>query len=121
MTGTIEGTVVHNNTLVPGSQLEGWVVYADLNHNGKLDAREPRSVTDSQGTYEISGLKPGPVTIRVEAAKPTRFQRFFGVRRQVWLGPTAATRPDSAEEVPIHQACGRFVDHFTVRSGGPSR
>ncbi len=59
----------------------------------------------------------GSVTVTVSAARPTRLQRLLGVRRQVWLGPLAATRPGDAREVPIRRACGRFVDHFTFRGG----
>jgi hypothetical protein len=39
----------------------------------------------------------------------------------VWLGPLAATVRGSATELPIHRACGRYVDHFTLRSRAPSR
>jgi hypothetical protein len=67
------------------------------------------------GTIRAPG--GGPVTVRVTAAEPTRLQRLLGVRRQVWLGPLAATRP-GATQVPIGRACGRFVDHYTFRDGG---
>jgi hypothetical protein len=33
----------------------------------------------------------------------------------------AATMPDRVAEVPIHRACGRYVDHFTFRSAAASR
>jgi hypothetical protein len=62
-----------------------------------------------------------PVRVRVTAARPNGLQRFAGVRRQVWLGPLAATRPGSSR-VPVRRACGRFVDHYTFRGAdGPSR
>ncbi len=74
-----------------------------------------------QGAFWPAGTlrapKAGPVTVRVSAAEPTRLQRLLGVRRQVWLGPLAATRPGSTQ-VPIRRACGRFVDHYTFRGGG---
>ena len=45
----------------------------------------------------------------------------LGVRRQVWLGTLAATRP-GASQIPIRRACGRFVDHYTFHGGdGPNR
>jgi hypothetical protein len=56
------------------------------------------------------------VTITVSADRPSGLQRLLGVRRQVWLGPLAATRPGSAKR-PLRSACGTFVDHFTVKPG----
>jgi hypothetical protein len=60
----------------------------------------------------------GPVTVTVSAARPTRLQRTLGVRRQVWLGTLAATRPGT-RRVALHDACGLYVDHFTL-GGGPA-
>jgi hypothetical protein len=77
-----------------------------------------------QGAFWAAGSvlakHAGPVTVTVSAARPTRFQRLMGVRRQVWLGPLAATQP-GATEMPIGHACGRYVDHFTLGGGGASR
>jgi hypothetical protein len=74
----------------------------------------------AQGAFWAAGRlharHGGPVTVTVSARKPSRFQRLVGVRRQVWLGPLAATQAGSAN-VPLRSACGRFVDHFTVRRG----
>ena len=58
--------------------------------------------------------RPGPVTITITAAKPSGLQRLLGVRRQVWLGPLAATQPGSAKR-SLGSACGSFVDHFKLR------
>jgi hypothetical protein len=80
----------------------------------------------AQGAFWPAGSlrtsRARPVKVTVSAAKPNRFQRLMGVRRQVWLGPLAATRPGS-KQVPIHKACGRYLDHYTFRAGGgsPSR
>jgi hypothetical protein len=60
----------------------------------------------------------GPVTVTVSAARPTRLQRTLGVRRQVWLGTLAASRP-GARQVALKDACGLYVDHFTL-GGGPA-
>jgi hypothetical protein len=68
-------------------------------------------------TGSLQAKRPGPVTVTVTAGKPSRFQRLMGVRRQVWLGPLAATRPGS-REVPIRHACGSYLDHYTFRTGG---
>jgi hypothetical protein len=78
-----------------------------------------------QGAFWPAGRlnrpRAGQVTVRVSAAKPTRLQRLLGVRRQVWLGTLAATRP-GASQIPVRRACGRFVDHYTFRGGdGPNR
>jgi hypothetical protein len=59
------------------------------------------------------GRRGGPVTVTVSAARPSRLQRDLGVRRQVWLGALAATRP-GVRRVALHDACGLYVDHFTV-------
>jgi hypothetical protein len=76
----------------------------------------------AQGAFWAAGnlrvAHRGPVRVQVSAAKPTRLQRLLGVRRRVWLGPMAATMPGSVTQVPIHRACGRYVDHFTFRDGG---
>jgi hypothetical protein len=67
------------------------------------------------GKLESDG---GPVTVTVTAKKPAGFQRLLGVRRQVWLGGLAATRPGS-KTIPLHDACGQFVDHFVVSGRKP--
>ena len=72
----------------------------------------------AQGAFwpagELRLSRPGRVTVTARAAKPSGFQRLVGVRRQVWLGPLAATAPGS-QETPLGRACGRYVDHFTAR------
>ncbi len=98
---------------------------------GKSHVELPPSLDGMYLTHQAQGAfwpagsvrvaRRGPVRVRVSASEPTRLQRLLGVRRQVWLGPMAATMPESVAEVPIHRACGRFVDHFTFRSAAPSR
>ncbi len=60
-----------------------------------------------------------PTVVTVSAARPSRLQRLLGVKRQVWLGTLAATRP-GAKRVALHDACGLYVDHFTVHGGAAS-
>jgi hypothetical protein len=62
------------------------------------------------GTVRSQG---GQVRVTVSAAEPSSFQRFVGVRRQVWLGAIAATRggPHTAR---LHDACKRYVDHYVA-------
>jgi hypothetical protein len=69
------------------------------------------------GEVRVRGRGPVPVT--VDAARPSQLQRGLGVERRVWLGTLAATRP-GAKRVALHDACGQYVDHFTVRAGPPS-
>jgi hypothetical protein len=61
----------------------------------------------------------GPVSVTVDAARPSRRQRGLGVERRIWLGTLAATRPGK-KRVALHDACGQYVDHFTVQGGPPS-
>jgi hypothetical protein len=56
----------------------------------------------------------GPAKITVSAAEPSALQRALGVKRQVWLGPIAATRPGSSR-IALSQACGRYLDHYLRR------
>jgi hypothetical protein len=64
----------------------------------------------------------GPVRIEVTAAEPNDLQDALGVERRVWLGALAATpEPVTAmDEVPIGDACGEYVDRFTLRRPGKS-
>jgi hypothetical protein len=70
------------------------------------------------GRVRVKGR--GPVTVTVSAAKPSSLQRLFGVKRQVWLGPLAASVPGS-RQVPVRRACGRYLDHYTFRGSGGGR
>jgi len=71
----------------------------------------------SAGEVRVRG--GGPVPVTVDAARPSQLQRDLGVERRVWLGTLAATR-FGAKRVALHDACGQYVDHFTVRAGRPS-
>ena len=68
---------------------------------------------------EVRVRDGAPVQVTVDAERPTRLQRDLGVERRVWLGTLAATRP-GAKQVALNDACGRYVDHYTVRGGRPS-
>jgi hypothetical protein len=61
----------------------------------------------------------GPVKVTVSASEPSSFQRFVGVRRQVWLGGIAATA-GGPHSVPLRDTCKRFIDHYVVRGKGAS-
>jgi SdrD B-like domain len=43
--------------------LAGWTIFVDYNSNGEQDEGEPYDVTDADGKYTITGIKPGEWTI----------------------------------------------------------
>ncbi len=45
----------------------GWVVFVDTNNNRVAEATEPQSTSSADGTFTISGVTPGTVTIVVQA------------------------------------------------------
>ena len=49
--------------------LSGFVFYVDYNGNAVLDAGEPAAASAVDGTWTISGIKPGPYAVR-ESANP---------------------------------------------------
>jgi hypothetical protein len=76
-----------------------------------------------QGSFWRAGMvhsTGGPVQIKVSAEEPSSFQRFVGVRRQVWLGSVAASR-GGPQAVALHQSCGRYIDHYIVRGATQAR
>jgi hypothetical protein len=65
---------------------------------------------------EITASGSGEVTVR--ATKPTDLQDALGVERRVWLGDLAATPVADPDAVLMADACGRYVDHFTLERRG---
>lgn len=49
--------------------LPGFVFYVDYNANGSLDSGEPAGMSKADGTWSISGIKPGTFAVR-EVADP---------------------------------------------------
>jgi protocatechuate 3,4-dioxygenase beta subunit len=45
--------------------LPGWTIYLDLDGDGQLDPGEPFAVTDEQGHFTLSGIRPGNFWLRV--------------------------------------------------------
>ncbi len=69
-TGDIAGTVFSDadaDTNIDGSEsrLAGWVVFADEDGDGELDAGEVSDVTDASGEYSLLAVSPGSVTVTV--------------------------------------------------------
>lgn len=54
--------------------LAGATVYLDANGNGKLDATETKTTTDSSGAYAFSGIKPGTYKVVVDLAKDSLYR-----------------------------------------------
>jgi len=57
--------------------LEGWVIFIDSNNNRQREPQEQFTITDANGDYVLSGLRPGPYTI-AEKIKPGWSQTFPG-------------------------------------------
>ena len=59
------------------------------------------------------------VTLR--AGEPSGLQDALGVERRIWLGDLAATPALEPERAAIADACGLYVDHFTLDRRGENR
>ena len=83
------------------ASLEGWFAFA------------PR-----KGPFwpagELNVRRGEPVELTIHQQPLETYQRHLGVEHTTWLGEIAATRPGDGEEVPLSEACGRYVDWFTV-------
>lgn len=69
--GLVGGTLYHDldgdgvrDAGEPG--LSQWIVYVDANNNGVRELGELFDDTDTNGDYEIAGLRPGPNILRAE-------------------------------------------------------
>jgi len=67
--GTVSGFVfsdVNSDGLLNAGDapLAGWQVYADLNNNGLFDTAEPGTLSAADGSYALSGLAYGQISIR---------------------------------------------------------
>ncbi|HEY9690604.1 MAG TPA: Calx-beta domain-containing protein [Oculatellaceae cyanobacterium] len=58
--------------------LHSWNIYLDTNSNGQLDSGETSTVTDSNGNYSFTDLRPGIYTV-AEVQQPGWKQTFPGV------------------------------------------
>lgn len=66
--GTIQGYLWNDRDAdgawkYPDTQLVGWTVYLDLDHNGALDANDVTTTTDAAGHFQFIGLPPGTYTV----------------------------------------------------------
>ena len=58
--------------------LQGWTIYLDTNTNGQLDNGEISTITDTNGNYQFTNLRPGVYTV-AEVQQPGWKQTFPGV------------------------------------------
>ena len=63
---------------------------------------------------EIDVKEGEPVEITVRQQPLSGLQELLGVERDTWVGELAATRPGGGEEIPLSDACGRYVDWFSL-------
>lgn len=75
-------------------------------------AQEGRGAFWPAGEVEVAGDVPEDVEVEVRAAAPSGLQRLLGVERRVWLGTLTFTAEAEPTEVPIGEACGRYVDRL---------
>jgi hypothetical protein len=64
------------------------------------------------GSVEVP--KSGEVELSLAQDPLETYQRHLGVEHATWLGQVAATRPGGGEEVPLADACGRYVDWYST-------
>ena len=91
-----------------------------------VDERLPASLDGMYGFAPGEGQFGPAGSIAVEGRTTARLTitqeelpwpaRVLGVERRTWLGTLALTRPGRAREIPLADACGRYVDRY--RLGG---
>jgi hypothetical protein len=65
VTGTVFADKNGNNKPDGGEGLSGWTVWIDINGNGVLDSADRKVVTNSSGSFTITGLPPGMFKVYV--------------------------------------------------------
>jgi hypothetical protein len=71
------------------------------------------------GTLQVK--RPGEVVFNVSVDDPPLVGRLLHTESKAYLSGLAATRADpSRQAVPLHQACGRYVDWYDVAPGTPA-
>ena len=72
------------------------------------------------GTLQVK--RPGEVVFEVSVDDPPLVGRLLHTESKAYLSGLAATRADPPRQtVPLHQACGRYVDWYEVAPGTPVR
>jgi hypothetical protein len=71
------------------------------------------------GSLEVE--KAGAVIVNVDVGNPPLVGRLLRTESKAYLSGLAATRSDPAREtIPLGQACGRYVDWYSVAPGTPA-
>jgi hypothetical protein len=82
-----------------------------------LDGQRPSSISlNNNGQFWPAGKftsKGGKVEFTVTAASADWFQSLTGYDGQAYIGEIVATKAEPRETVPLAQACGRWIDHYT--------
>jgi hypothetical protein len=107
--GSVTGTIWNDSNvngvrdLTPTAEpgLGGWTVFVDTNGDKILSAGEPSAVTASDGTYAISGVTPGSVTIVVQATPGWRATFPSTSSRTISLRNAGTTTGNDFGEVQI--------------------
>lgn len=76
----------------------GVSVYIDLNRNDMLDAGEPNTVTDPNGSYVFTGLTPGAYVVRVTV--PVGQVQTYPQTPDGILWPAGVSNPSSGNVTP---------------------
>lgn len=62
-------------------------------------------------------LGAADAVLEIVPEAPEGLRDALGVENRVWLGQVAATPVSAPHQVPVTQACERYVDHFTLERG----
>jgi hypothetical protein len=62
--------------------------------------------------------RAGPIRFTVRPRDVAWLGRVIGAERTSWVGAIALTRPAGPREVPLHDACGGYVDRYRVTNRG---
>jgi uncharacterized repeat protein (TIGR01451 family) len=116
--------------------LAGFVFYVDYNGNGVLDAGEPAGTSHADGTWAISGIKPGGYPVRevsdpgytcTAPASTCRYDVTFTGGQTAAVGafgnhpnPSQQTAPAQAGQAPGQAVLGTRITPGRARLLGPT-
>jgi hypothetical protein len=77
-----------------------FVIFADYDEDGRLDRREPRTITDNQGEYVLHDIRPPDGTYRLRETLLTRRSRTLAVATDWVCSYPNATTPGGTGIAP---------------------